>query len=377
MSINDHSIIDRALDSAQERIDDAASPDPVEVPVKEETKEAPEVEEVEQPLAAEADEKISGKEANEGEDKASEETVEAAKPAESEVEPIEIPAFLPAETKALLAEANPALRQKIVAAYNQQEQTTRRALSESGQLKAEKARVDEVFAPHRTRLQAQGVKDIADLASRALAWDELITKDPKAFVIAQMKQNGITPQDLMQEDAGYDPGQQVNDPRVDEALEAAKQAKEQFESFQLEQQRTVLTQELESFKQGKDSSGVTRKAFVEMFEPQIAETIKLIKSDPQYNHLSRQDVMHHAYEYVVSNARASGFQFVTPAQKAAPLTNEQVIANANKQKAAASSVKGAPASGTSKPRPRLKGDSFEEKLNSAMDIAESRSSTGR
>jgi len=362
-------LIEKAMDSAEEKLAES-NPDPVEAPESEV--------EHDEPLAAksESNEEISGKEANEEDDKASEETVEVEKPAESEAEPIEIPAFLPAETKALLAEASPQLRKKIVAAYEQQEQTTRRALSESGQLKAEKARVDEVFAPHRTRLQAQGVKDIADLASRALAWDELITKDPKAFVIAQMKQNGITPQDLL-EDAGNDPGQQYSDPRVDEALEAARAAKEQLDSFQLEQQKQVLTQELESFKSGKDPRGATRKAFVEMFEPQIAQTIGMIKADPSYAHLSRQDVMNHAYEYVVTNALNSGFQFVNPAAPKLAPTKEQVIETANKQKSAAGSVRGAPASGTSTPRPRLKGETFEQRLESALDKAQSRTAANR
>lgn len=373
MGKEDVDLIDRAMDAAEATI---AESNPEPDPVKEEPVEETQTEE-EAPLAAADEEQISGKEANEGEAKAAEGDAEVEKPAETESEPIELPQFLPAETKALLAEASPKLREKIVALYNQQEQTTRRALSESGQLKAEKARVDEVFAPHKTRLQAQGVRDIADLASRALAWDELITKDPKAFVIAQMKQNGITPQDLMQEDAGQETGQQFSDPRVDEALEAAKQAKEQLESFQLEQQKQVLTQELEAFKAGKDPRGATRKAFVEMFQPQIGEAIKLIKADPQFEHLSRQDILNHAYEYVVTNALNSGFQFVSPTQPKPQPTREEIIATANKQKAAASSVKGGPASGVSKPRPRLKGDSFEEKLNSAMDIAESRTSANR
>lgn len=360
MAIDD--LIDKAMDAAEDRIEADSTPDPVEAP-------EPEVEQ-EEPLAAK--EQISGNEANEETSEAEQGATEAEKPVVNQDEPIELPAFLPAETKALLAEASPQLRKKIVAAYEQQEQTTRRVLSESGQLKAEKARVDEVFSPHRTRLQAQGVKDIADLASRALAWDELITKDPKAFVIAQMRQNGITPQDLL-EDAGNDPGvSQYQDPRVDEALEAAKQAKEQLESFQLEQQKQVLTTELESFKNGQDSTGVKRRAFVDMFEPQIAQTIGMIKADPQYGHLSRQEVMHHAYEYVVSQARASGFQFAPPAAPKPVPTAESIAAQASKQRAASGSVRGAPASGTSTPRSRLKGETFEQRLESAMDKAESR-----
>ncbi len=366
MAIDD--LIEKAMDAAEERIAES-NPDPVETPV-----EAPESEvEQDEPLAAD---EISGNEANEDTSEAVKGDAEAEKPAVTEDEPIELPAFLPAETKALLAEASPQLRKKIVAAYEQQENTTRRVLSESGQLKAEKARVDEVFAPHRTRLQAQGVRDIADLASRALAWDELITKDPKAFVIAQMRQNGITPHDLL-EDAGNDPGQQYLDPRVDEALEAANQAKEQFESFQRQQQTQVAQAELESFKSGKDPRGATRKAFVEMFEPQIAQTISLIKADPQYQHLSNGEVIHHAYEYVVTNALNSGFQFVNPAAPKPALTAEQLAANASKQKAASGSVRGAPASGTSTPRPRLKGDTFEKRLESALDKAESRTSANR
>ena len=367
-------IIDRALDSAEEIISDA-NPDPVEAP-KEESKPEPITEPGEEdvPQAAKDSKQISGKEANEEEDKAdSNGEAEGESPATPEDEPIEIPAFLPADTKALLAEASPQLRKKVIAAYAQQEETTRRALGEAGSLKAEKARVDEVLSPHRTRLQAQGIRDTSDLVSRALAWDELMTKDIKGFLVAQLKQNGLTPNDLY-EGAEEVSGAQITDPRIDEAIEEAKSAKQAFEDFQLNQQKQVLASKLESFKNGKDSTGATRKTFVEMFEPQIAHTIGLIKADPQYQHLSEDEILHHSYEYVVSNAR-SGFQAVTP-QKQAP-TQEQIIANAKKQKAASGSVRGAPASGTSNSRPRLKGDSFNERLDSALDLAESRSSSGR
>ena len=365
-------LVEKALDAAMDKIDAETPDEPVAESVQEEAE--PTLEPVAEEQSEEA-EQISGEEANVEEDKASEGAVEAEKPAEPEAEPIEIPTFLPAETKALLAEASPALRKNLIAAYNQQENTVRRALSESGTLKAEKARVDEVFAPHKTRLQAQGVKDIADLASRALAWDELITKDPKAFVIAQMRQNGITPQDLL-EDTGNDPGQQYTDPRVDEALERAERAEKAFEEFQANQTKAQLASELETFKNGKDSTGLVRRQFVEMLEPQIARTVAAIKADPEYQHLTNEQVLHHAYEYEVSQAR-SGFKAVAPVAPKPMPTKEEVEKQAAKQKAATGSVRGAPASGTSTPRPRLKGNSFEEKLNSALDIGMSRTATNR
>lgn len=365
-------LVDKALDAAFDKID-AAEPDPVEEPVEEPQTEVEE----EQPLAAEAEEQISDKEANVEEDKAPEGSTEAAKPVETNDEPIEIPAFLSAETKALLAEATPALRKKMISEYEQRENTTRRALQESSSLKAERARVEEVVKPHSTRLRAMGIKETADIVDRALAWDELITKDPRSFIIAQMKQNGISPQDLL-EDGVVDTGaSQYQDPRVDEALEAARAAKEQLENFQLEQQRTVLSQELETFKSGKDARGATRKAFVEMFQPQIAETIKQIKANPEFSHLDRGQVLHEAYEYVVQNALSSGFQFVTPAQPKPAPTKEEIAKTTAKQQAASGSVRGAPASGTSTPRPKLKGKDFNEKLESALDIGMSRAYTSR
>ena len=371
-------LVDKALDAAFDRIDDAAEPDPVKEDPKPEP--TPEPEE-EKPIAVEGEtaEPVSDSKANAEDDKAQDVEAEDASPADASPEPIELPAFLSAETKALLAEAKPELRKKLVAQYNQQETTTRRALHEASGLKAERAKVDEVVAPHRARLAAQGISNTSDLVSRALAWDELLRTDPKAFVIAQMKQNGISPQDLFEDAGEYgSTAPVIQDPRVDEALERAAKAQQMLEDFQLNQKRAELTSKLETFKNGKDSAGQVRRAFVEMLEPQIAATVAAIKADEGYSHLTEDEVLHHAYEFEVKKAHERGFRITgaEPAPKPAK-TPAEIAAISLKQKNAATSVRGAPASGTSTPRPRLKGDSFNDRLESAMDIAESRASARR
>jgi hypothetical protein len=222
-----------------------------------------------------------------------------------------------------------------------------------------------VFKPYELKLKAYGVSDPLQAAERLLAWNDIIENDPLTAVKTLMQRNGLTPQDLMyQDDGNGQPQQQYqSDPRVDEAIAKAEAAERRLQEWQESQQMAALQNEVNAFKNSKDSSGQTRKAFAEMYAPQISQAVDaLTRLNPG---LSRTEQLTQAYDYVQAEVRklvgGSVTNGVRPAAKP-----EQLAQHAKKAQAAASSVTGAPASGTAPQRPSAK--SIEE----AMDRAEER-----
>jgi predicted RNase H-like HicB family nuclease len=187
-----------------------------------------------------------------------------------------------------------------------------------------------------------------------LAWNELLTKDVKGFCLEQLSRAGFSPYDLIEAESQRPP----IDPRLEEAMRNAEEAKRMAEEYKTQietQKQQALHSQVEAFKDGKDSTGQTRRQFVQMYAPQINDAVAEIQAQTG---LPLDQALYHAYEYVMQNVRG----LHQPVQsKVSPVQSAPTVKKAMK---AASSVTGAPASGTNAPKPRAK------TIEEAMDRAE-------
>lgn len=297
-------------------------------------------------------------ETNLNDHEANDESQEAPVTEESDLAPIEAPAFWSAEEKALLAKAPRDLQQLISQKEAQRTEWGNRLQAESQRGKAFEKRMYEDMendpqrvSLHKAQLRKAGLRDEVDELHRYRAWDLTFKSDVKSGIADLMRKNGLTPYDFTQdEQETYQP----LDPRIEEIQAEAREAKELAAKYQQEveaERERQLFYEIETFKNGTDSQGAVRRPFVEAYAPQIDRAIAIIhKEFPQ---LTRDQALNHAYEYCKAEAakalNATGFK------SAAPKNQAQVIADAKKAKAAASSVTGAPSSGVAPARPKEKG----------------------
>jgi hypothetical protein len=297
---------------------------------------------------------------------------EAAAEETPAVAPVNAPTFWSAEEKALFSKAPAQLQQIIAAKDLAYQQHVSRVTNEASRGKDMEKRIyadletPEAIERHRNELALNGIKDPIDELHRYRAWDRLLKSDVKAGLSDLMRKNGLSPYDFMDESGQY----QEVDPRVDQAARDAAEAKQALADMRAEntaREENAFRMEVESFTNGVDSNNQPRRAFAKMYAPQIAQTAGIIEK--QWPSLSRQEILHHAYEYTMAEIRKSfGVSNVVQAP-ATPKQPEQVIAAAKKAQAAASSVTGAPST-TITAKKALKGDTFNQKLESAMDNAE-------
>lgn len=387
MALEDNEILDRALDAAEARMipeTEAPAPDAR----VEEAAEVETLKEVEKQSKESRTRDASGKFLKGGKaaaapaaepeaEAAPDEQVSDQAPDGTEVEaeaqgedpqgstPIDLGPFWSADEKAAIAKAPRDVQQLVAQKEAQRTQWAHRL-----QVEADRGRTIEkqlwadfdspqAIEAHKAQLGVQGIRSVGEEISRYRAWDRVFRTDPKQGIVSLLQKNGLTPYDLMNEDAG---GEYPTDPRTEQALQAAEDAKRAADETRsyLERERMNAGQaQLEGFRQGKDSSGTVRAQFFDLYRPQITATFKQILE--QHTGVSETDALNHAYEFVVGEARrAFG---VTGAAKS-QADQAQAIANAKKAKAAASSVTGAPKSGTVPQRPRAK------TIDEAMDRAE-------
>lgn len=276
---------------------------------------------------------------------------------------IEAPQFWSADKKELFAKAPPELQRAITEHEAQRNEYVHRLANESERGRAIEKRVGEVFKPYELKLKALGINDPMQAAERLMAWNEIIESDPLTAVKTLMERNGLTPQDLMYQDYGdgQPQGPYQSDPRVDEVIAKAEAAERKLQEWQESQQTAALHNEVNAFKNSKDSSGQIRKAFAEMYAPQISQAAEAIaRINPQ---LSIGERLTQAYDYVQTEVR----KLVGGAPVAAPKPVAQIAAQAKKAQAAASSVTGAPSSGTSPQRPGAK--TIDEAIDRAFERA--------
>ena len=375
-------VIDKAMDAAEAQITEATAKEPESVPEDSQDK-------TEEIVVAKAiQEKAKAKEPEAKEEELTEEaesapeetenltdqtTDEEATEAEStedeslETAPIDAPTFWSADHKGIFAKLPAEAKQAIQHYEQQRNQYVSRVVGEAKRgMELEKS-LSEVFEPQRARLQAQGCRDVTDAVTRLLAWDETFTSDPMTGIADLMRKNNITPYDFLSENGD---NRYQSNPAIEEARRDAQAAKEAAEALRVqiegqEKQRTKM--QVEAFKEGRDSHGQSRRVFAEMYAPQIDRAFQdIVAQNPM---LPFEQALNNAYESVMNVVHQTlGINPANPKPKAK--TPEKIQAETKKALAASGSVKGAPASGISTSRPRLKGKSFNEKLDSAMDAAE-------
>jgi len=288
------------------------------------------------------------------------ETAPATPTVQPETPTIEPPKFWSAEHKALFAKAPVEVQQAILGYEQARTEWASRMAKDSAESRDYREKVTKRFEPIAEKLKDYGVSDPIEAGYQMLEWNFEFDSNPVKGVLELMKENQITLQDLHRAITTGDLGQQLpDDPRIIEAQTTAREAKElisQYTSAMKQQQEAFQKSEIKRFKSGKDSFGTVRKAFVEMYSPQISQAAERLMSEnpamPLYDALDK------AYETVLSSARQA---FGVQAQK--PQANPQELAA--KAKAAASSVSGAPINGAAaskKPKPKT--------TDEALDMAE-------
>lgn len=311
-----------------------------------------------------------GKEETDLSDQSTEDvSVEAeAEAPEGTAEPINVPHFWSAELKAAAAEAPRALVDKFIAHDAQREQWARQQVENARKVAPKADYYADFSSPqeaeiYKAELRAQGINDEREELFRYRAWDRVLKNDVLGAVNKLLTQNGYAP---YSETEGSDPQSQYQDPRVDDALRRAEAAEKRIAEWEDNQRKDAIRREVHAFKQGKDSSGEVRERFATFYGPQIDHAYNQISAIPEYSHLTVQEKLHYAYEYVKSEVYGQQPQ---PEQAKPAKSMDQKIAEAKKAQAAASRTTGAPRTGAENRKPSLKGKDFKEKFDSAFDSA--------
>jgi hypothetical protein len=384
MGKSDNDFLDRALDSA-EAVIDSEKKEVIEEPIEgaeDLEKESKEVESTEKESVVEKTAPVRGKDGkfskaptSEEEDldqSANVESQEVAAQATPEAPPpIGAPAFWSAEQKAIFAKAPRELQEVIAQRELTLQQHISRTANEAEKGKALEKRFyadfesPEEIQKHKAQLAVQGLSDpIAEL-HRYRAWDRILTSDVKTGIADLMRKNGLTPYDFTDEAMAN--GQESYDPRIDTALEKAEAAERQLKEWQEKQEQQVIAQKIEAFKNGVDSTGQSRRQFVELYAPQISSVYdRVLREHPEATMEEALEVATDAVRNAVNELHAP--KQVAPAKPVR--TKEQIIADAKKAQDAATTMSGSPTTGTVPKKSKLKGNSFKERLESALDVAE-------
>ncbi len=276
------------------------------------------------------------------------------------------PAFWPADKKALFAKAPVELQEYVAQRELGLQQHVSRLTNEAERGKQIISRLNSDFETpeelqsHKARLRADGISDEIEELHRYRAWDNVIRSDVRTYALGLLRNNGLTPQDLfnVELEDSYQ-----SDPRVDELTQQFKETQSTINELKAQRERLeneALTNKLETFKSGKDSFGQVRRQFVDMYEPQISTVVTTLRQ--QNPGLAQEDLLSHAYEFVMKQVRDTfGIS--------KPLTQESRPVDASKAKQVASSSNGAPKSGVANPKPKLKGKDFNEMFEDAYGQA--------
>lgn len=297
---------------------------------------------------------------------------------ESPIEPIRPPAFWTAERKKLFEEAPRSLQEVIAARELELQQQISRAASKTNGVD-EKRFFEDFETPeaanlHRAKLKAQGINDSIGELHRYRAWDRVLEADPHAVIADLMRKNGYTPNDFYENAYEVQEPNQYKDPRVEDAIKRAEAAENLVKEYTTKQENAQRQTWFNSFKEGVDSEGDTRKDFCELYAFQIQNEV--VKAQAQYPMATEAELVNHAYEIVKQGVRAfHGIQPKTQAPVKPQLTKEERIAQARKASQAASNSVGGPNTGTVSQKTSLKGKNFSEKFDSAYDIAEARANS--
>ena len=276
---------------------------------------------------------------------------------------VEPPQFWKAEHKEAF-KAAPVAVQKAIREYEEQRNRYVYNIERKAQAGEElRKQIDQVFQPHADEMRLQGINNPVEAVSRLLAWDNIFKRDPLKGIMGLMERNGITPEDLMAPDAGYQP----IDPRLQQAMEAAEEAKrlaeEQKQIFETrERERYIST--VNVWKQGRDQHGNPRQQFAELYAPQITQAATEIEK--QYPNLPLEQILDHAYNFVRQNVQNTLGVNLAPQNNGASQAANSTGLDPKRAAQAAVSVKGAP-NPTAIARQKPKARSIDEALRMAEE----------
>ncbi len=289
-----------------------------------------------------------------------------------DVQPSEIPQFWSAKMRAAAeSTSDKALVKAMIEHDAQREETIRRAHSEAQSSKAliEKLNADfetpEELQKHRAERAFVGIKDDADELHRYRAWDKLLKNDVPTALVDLMRKNNLTPEHLsglFYGNAQAPTPQQQFDPEEARRI-ASETAQSEFQKFQQESMQKAVQSDIAQFLNEKDSYGNVRMPFFQMHRQVVEDAAKVIEKD--YPNLSPREVVHHAYEYAITEARKAYGITAQPAQTKA-------VADPVKARNASGSVSGSPSLGVAPQRSRFKSEKFADKIEEAYSRAEAR-----
>ncbi len=274
MSLEDHDLIDRALDTAEEKIYEQSV---------EEGESSPS-EPRQNNYQSESD---SGRDESGRFTKRSQEVSVDNNQESENVEPesestgsyTPVPAYWPAELRHLASGAPKELINAFMQFDAQREEWARRSKSEGDKGKYIQQRLYEdmennpdLIRAHKAKLRAQGIGDEIQELHRYRSWDVVFEQDPVRGILKLLQNNGLTPEDLYNEE--FEEEEYPDDPRINEALEEARQARQavdQYRSYVHQQQEEQFYDYVDQWKEGTDSQGQPRRAFAEMYAPQITK----------------------------------------------------------------------------------------------------------
>jgi hypothetical protein len=357
--MSDADFLDHVLDRAEEKLAaEASTVEPKEPPVKELVEKA----EPEQPEIVEKPEALPEVE--------SAEEVDADKEALSAIEP---PAFWSNERKTAFASASPELQKIITEREKELQAHISRLGNEAGKARGYEKRFYEDFENineaklHISKLRAKGVSDPIEELHRYRAWDRTLEEDPKTVIATLMQRNGLTPEHFMGYETEEDQVPQ-EDPRLTAAERKAEEALTKLQEIEDRQTRAVI----ESWKDQPDAQGVSRRAFSERYAADIARAYDaILANNPGADMLA---VMTAAYDHVKSDVlKFHGVASTGAANAQKSAQDLQKISQISaKAKKAAMPAFGGPRVGQASGKSKLKGKTFDEKLDAALDLAEER-----
>jgi hypothetical protein len=369
MSLEDNEMLDRAMDAAEASL----TPDEPEAPETSEAPESPEIEGVDASTETEGAEPApepvkaktrdaSGKFAAKQPVSDQSTNVEPESTQAETFEPASMPAFWPAELKKAVAQGSKEEVIKNLLAYDtKRSEGWNRFVQETEGARQIAKQLHDGWEANKDRMVLQGIKSPIEELERYRAWDKVLTSDIKSGIRKLMADNGLTPESLYDDDSEqYYQEQSANDPRVEEALARAQKVEQEWTEYRQSQERELFVRQVDSFKDATDSQGQLRRPFAEKFAAQITQRSEMIgQANPE---LSLIDVLTQAYDEVKSEVMSFSGSVAKPNPAA-------LAANAQKAQAAASSVNGAPSAAILAPKSRLKGNNFNEKLDSAINKA--------
>lgn len=274
-----------------------------------------------------------------------------AEPKESETSdnrpPIPAPQFWEAPDRAAFDKLSYEAKELIA----KNEHRTRTWASSIAQEVAETRRfhkdLEGVFAPHENLLKLNKTEPLTAI-DNLLTNAALMEENPIMMLTRYMRQYGLTPQHFIngggqmspEQWNGYQPQEEYQDPRAEEALNGVKAIQERLErqSQELEaQKQRALQAEIESFRGETDTNGNPLRPYFDFYRPQLGAVVEKLEAEKPW--LSPRQILNEAYTKVIGEVEE---KFVKPRLPNGQFasTDQKVVTQSRKAEAAAGSLSG-------------------------------------